>query len=93
MIEEFKDRKGAYISDGRISMEFQDYEIRDLFIELENLIVQWDKSKSISNKDLLAYSDFQGHILIRIGEEEFGLNTLKAVKFLRDLKKAIDDSL
>jgi|GEM_PF-1990324 len=40
-----------------------------------------------------AYSDFEGHILVRIGNEEHGMDLTCAMRLLRDLKIAIDNAV
>jgi len=40
-----------------------------------------------------AYSDFPNHVLIRMGNTEYGMDLICAMRLLRDLKFAVDTAI
>lgn len=93
MIEEFQNKKGAFITHKGSALEFKDFEIRDLYNEMTELVVGWDKSSLIKNRSLEAFSTFKGSVVIRLGEEEFCMSTEKAFKLWKDMEVAIKESI
>lgn len=41
---------------------------------------------------VMAYCDHPGHVLVRVGNEDHGMDTLTALRLLRDLRNAIEMS-
>ncbi len=49
--------------------------------------------KIVMPKTVRAYSDFEGHILVRLGNEEHGMDLTCAMRLLRDLRIAVDSAV
>lgn len=93
MIEEFTNKRGAFIRHKNGALEMHDFDIRDLYNDLAELIVEWDKSNLVGNKNLSAFSDFKKNVVIRIGDDEYSMSTDKAFKLWKDLDEAIKESI
>lgn len=50
------------------------------------------RTPSVVPKGLRAWSDFQDHVLVRIGNVEHGMDIMTATRLLRDLKVAVDNA-
>lgn len=41
---------------------------------------------------LMAHCDYPGHVLVRLGGTQHGMDTLTAIRLLRDLRNAVEMS-